>query len=177
MKKLFFFVLLCIAFSANSQNKKPNKGYGLFGFTFFGSEKFDKSGGVVLGGGFSPFAHMGIGGGVNAYIFSKGEKFGQLFSDFRVFINSFEEEGVFYVTLQPGVILYNKDYKVGPRTFTTNGSFAINAMLGAMFRKSNQLGFFINVGYSNIQFSTKSNTGSPTHSKYGGIRADLGIAF
>lgn len=171
MKKVLLFML--ISYSCCAQTK--HHGYGYFGATSFVNDKFGNRGGLVVAGGVAPAYRFAVGGGINVFLFKNKSEFSQAFGDVRFFFRGLDKKASPFLSVQPGMILYNDMRSVLNATVTTKGSFAINTLLGMVARPKKGMGFFFNVGYSNISFTAKST--EVVKKNYGGFKAELGIAF
>lgn len=170
MKKILLIVLLipALAFS-----QKKTKGYGMFGVTGFIASKYDDIGGFTGSVGLSPSDIFTLGIGLDAYIIAQSSaRFVQTYVDIRAFPTGLTKTISPFLSVQPGVVLYNKTTLV-----ETKGSFAINLLGGIKTRsKRSSSGGFIALGYSNISFTANYGNESVT-TKYGGIKASFGMSF
>lgn len=159
-----------IAFSQND-SIQIRKGFGYWGAAVYGPKDAKASGSIVLGGGTIVDKNLGLGGGMDLMIFTKGSKYAMLFGDLKLFVDG-KQQAAPFISFQPGWNLYSQTIRVSSVQIKTVGAFSYNIFAGLLSRPKKGVGFFFQAGYSSIGFTTNDVT-----KNVGGLKFGAGIVF
>ncbi len=170
--KYFLLIVFLLPLSMNGQKKTG--GYAYLQPAFYINQKFNNRFGINAGAGFTPTKYIGFGGGFTAYVFKENSQLATLYVDFRPFLSSLEKNVAYFMSVQPGYVIYNKSLRISNITYTSKGRAAVDILLGMIGRPADakSLGMTISFGYSLLSFETNNQTQT-----YHGFKFQGGIAF
>ncbi len=168
------FFLLSLLFPLFTSAQKNTGGYAYFQPSFFINKKLGNQFALNGGVGFTPSKYIGFGASIEAYLFKDNFKFAVPHFDIRPFIVGLDKPVSYYISLQPGYVIYNNRMRVGNTNITTKGDFAIDIVAGLMGRPKEKkgIGITMNTGYSLLSFKTAN-----TITRYHGYKIQAGIAL
>lgn len=170
MKKCLLALLVLLSLQLVAQKK--SKGYAQLTPTFVVLPNWDNFFGMTAAVGYSPNGFVGIGGGIDFFVFSKKKpKFGQGYVDLRVFLAKPGNKVSPFIAVQPGFIIYRQSANYSPLTIDSKGSFAANVLVGLQAKP-----ITVNMGYTYISFKTKLNNNN-TVANFSGARVSIGIGL
>jgi hypothetical protein len=171
MKWVTIFLLLFPLFSLS---QKKSGGYAYLQPAFYINQKFNNRFGINAGAGFTPSKYIGFGGGFTAYVFKENSQFATLYADIRPFFSSLEKPIAYFVSIEPGYVIYNKSLRISNITYKSQGRAAVDILVGMIGSPADakSIGMTINFGYSLLSFETNNVT-----STYHGFKIQGGVAF